>query len=69
LEEARGWFPSWIPKTIQNKIEIVKPGPARGKPYAQSTMSSLLFMSYNILAPSLVRKMDYGKTKEEYLDW
>ena len=39
------------------------------KPYNQATDRSLRVMCYNILAPSLVAKVDYGDTKPEHINW
>ena len=70
LNEGRGWFPKKIPASILAKIEVTKPGvEVKGKPGPVPTEKSLRVMSYNILAPSLVAKVDYGNTNKEHIMW
>jgi hypothetical protein len=33
LEKGRGWFPKKLPKSIVDKIEVVKHGSMQKKPY------------------------------------
>lgn len=58
-----------LPEGLRGAIEKVKPGPAMGKPYSHPTEQSLRVMSYNLLAPSLVKKVDYKGVKEEFITW